>query len=400
MTTPTAPAPLAHHPLGPSLWPAWVECIAFNPMIDDPDEIPVGDEESADDPKTRGTLQHAAAAAILGRSGPDVVSQAMASLEEREREQVQWAVQRVIEICAEHGYGVDDIRVEQRVRLLKPDSFEVWYFGTLDIICGPLVFDLKFGDVRDYFAQLVGYTLPSLEETGGRRIAYVVFARWRRHQMWNISADTARTVGYSILRRRTADVRPPRLCAYCAWCADQATCPAITGTVNHVVERREDWPTAALRLETAHTSLMRADPVMLGKARYLWKAFIEPWGAAVEFATDQLKAHGIAPLGFRIQPKKGAKKIVSGMGAVDALAKAGVPRETIEPLLGVSFGALATAYAQAFGKGQKASETAVEQILLSAGVLAYGEATSTLQREKNALELLAAASAKPVERIE
>jgi hypothetical protein len=157
-------APTAHHPLAPSSWPAWEECPRYDAENDDLDDAeasiiavengevddPDDDSEEVQDktPKGRGRLQHAALAAILKRESEEVIKSAVAPLSLREEGEVRWVAERIIELVEMHGWSVAELKVEQRVTHVDEKTFRVTYFGTRDAVCGPLLFEAKFGFMR------------------------------------------------------------------------------------------------------------------------------------------------------------------------------------------------------------------------------------------------------------
>jgi hypothetical protein len=212
-----------------------------------------------------------------------------------------------------------------------------------------------------------------------------------------IDLPTAQTVAYAILRKRQNPNSQPKLCSYCGWCAHKLTCAAVNQLVTAVSSTRDDWPVEALRLDQGHISLMRTDPVMLGKARRLAKSYLEKWCESVNWATRALAENGIAPLGYKILAKKGTKKVTGVIAGVNALEAAGVPRLAMETALKASFGSLVTAYHEAKGGTKKAAEVEVERILTEAGALTVGPAGFMLRAEADCETILASASARLAE---
>lgn len=383
--------PQAHHALGPSQHPMFAACADYEGIRDDPEDIEL--EELAaeagvtdDSAKGRGTACHVALAKVLTRR-----SDPFAGLSDREVGQVRWVAEKVVDIAAAAGYGPEEIKVEQRVTHLKPD-FTVQYFGTLDIEFGPFILDAKFGEERDYFPQLAGYALPVQERDESHRIfAKIVYGRLKRVSSYVIDYTTAESVVHGILARRADPNRQPTLNQYCGWCAKRLTCPAINGTVGLLVDRREDWP---VKLPTFHVSQSN-DPVVLGALRYLWKAYIEPWGKGVEFTTSQLAANGITPLGFRIQSERGRAGYTSNVGVANAMLAAGVSAEQLAEVASFSLAGLVQAYQAQFGGTETSASESVERILTKAGVMARGAKSIKLIREKNALRQISAALNRP-----
>lgn len=391
MSTETQLAPSEHHPLGPSTWPARMECIAFDPMPDVDLEDVDGSEEDAPievedrSARGRGVAMHKACAMLLV-GDLEMRQKALEGLSEREVGQVQWAVAKAIEIVESHGYAQSDIRVEQRVTLYNADSFEPLYFGTCDVECGPLDFDFKFAEPRNYFAQLVGYALPKMEDRGeNRRYGHILNGRYRRVEKYVLDRQTVQSIGYGFLARVTAKERKPTACSYCGFCRHKLTCSAIAPVAVSLVERREDW---RLKLPTPHVSQMH-DPAWLGAARFVWLNFLKKWGSAVEFASSSLPA-GVAPAGYRLRPEKGRQSIANVQKAVAVLEPI-VGAEAIWDSMDLPIGTLAKAYAGSAGISEEKAKTAIVSALADARLLAVGLPSTKLIAEKNAEELIRAA---------
>jgi len=393
--------PDKHHPLGPSSWPAWAQCAAYEPDRDDDDVAE--DDGSADtypsEAALRGILQHAAYAALLVQDKP-AADAAAQELTEHELEEVHWAVRHTLTLVEETGFSRDDIRVERRVTLFGEDGIEPVYFGTLDVCWGGrCIADAKFGEVRDYFAQLVGYALPLIEAGKTESVdAFVVYARHRRSRRYHIDAETARRVGYGILRKRTAAYSHPTPCEYCGWCRLAASCPAINATVEAVARLRPEVP-EWLTLASARNHDIASDPLLAGKARYLWKAFLEKWGAGVEFATRTMALKGTPPVGFSVVKRAGTKKVVNASAAIQACEQLGVPREALDEAISVSFGGLAMAVQRSLGWPKSDAENALVEALRKVGAVQFQPETIMLRAKKGIKEELAAASALPVQQL-
>lgn len=382
MTTPTAPAPTAHHPLGPSKWPAWEECPCFE------SDQELADEEGSD--ASRGQAMHAALAKCL-RGDPLPFD----GLDQAEEDQVRWMATTVVEFAASMGYAASEIRVEQRITMYKADSFEVLYFGTMDIEFGPFIIDAKTGDERNYFPQLVGYGLAKMERDDLPKVYLgCLYGRLKRFRRYVLDRWTAETIAYGILAKHANPRKTPRACSYCGMCKNKATCSAITPQVDAVCAGREDW---AMRLPTMHVSQAGADPVTLGAMRWLWKAYIEPWGAGVEYATNSLAENGVTPLGFRKQDEKGRLDYHNPAGVFDAMLAAGIPLDALKAAVSFSMKPLAAAYAAQFGCSQATAAVKVEELLVKAGVARRGDASFKLIRKSDAEDEIRAALARPAQ---
>jgi hypothetical protein len=388
-------APTAHHPDGPSQWPAIAEC----PCFESEKDIEEADIESLDeaagekhgsDAKGRGQAQHGGLAkALTGQ--PD----AFAGLSVKEEQDVRWTAEAIVEYAASMGYGADEIRVEQRVTMFSPSGFDELYFGTLDVRFGPFICDAKFGDERNYVPQLAGYDLPIMEQEGYARITNALFyGRLRRKRFFPMDRKTVETIAYRILAKRHSPDRQPKVCSYCGWCQRATYCEALNAKVDVVLAKREDeW---GMRLPTMSATAAGADPVLLGAMKWLWKAYLEPWAKSVDYACTVCADQGNTPLGFTKQNEKGRLDIHDPAKAFAALTAAGVPREAIEAAAGFTMKDLAEAYQQATGCPKTVAPAKVEALLVAAGAAARGPATFKLIRQPGAEDEIRAALARPV----
>ena len=366
------------------------ECIDFESPPIDPEDLEVEDEEQAadDSPKARGTAKHTAVATIL-KGTQEERQKALAGLTDREREDVQWVVRKVIEIVEANGYSTADLRVEQRVTMLKPDSFEVEYFGTYDGEVGPIDLDWKFGEERNYFTQLVGYARPKLELSGEpRRFGYLIYGRLRRVTRHVLERKTVQMIADSLLARRQSPDRKPTICQYCGWCAKKATCSALTATSLALVERRDDW---TLKLPSPHVSQL-GDPVWMGAARYVWLRYLKSWGEGIGFASSNMAAAGIAPTGFSIRTEKGRTGISDTRAAFEALQDV-VPVDILWRATHITLGALTDGYAEYAGTSKDKAREIILGKLAKANLLEVGDPVVKLVAVKNAEALIRAAIA-------
>ena len=365
------------------------ECICYQAPAEDPEDLD-GEDDTAEvhdtSAKARGTVKHKAVALLL--AGDLTQRQhALDGLSEREVGEVQFVVEKAVQIIEENGYALADVRVEMRVTLLD-DAFAVIYFGTGDADVGPIDFEWKFGESRNYFPQLAALALAKMvarEES--RRIGYTVYGRLRRVERVVITRDTAERVVYGILARRLAGNGRPTPCQYCGWCAARATCPALVATPVALVDRREDW---ALKLPSPHVSALR-DPAWLGAARYVWKRYLEPWGSAVEFACSMSV---IPPAGYNRRPEKGRTSVADARKAFAALREE-VGEDVLWAHTSITLGALVKAHAACSGQSEAKAKTVILARLTEAGALAVGDPSSKLIADKEAEGLIRAAIMRP-----
>ena len=376
-------APTDHHENGPSTFPMRAECIRYQAPPEDPEDLDAMEGEDADpSAKARGTAKHKAVAQLL--AGDLTQRQhALDGLSEREVAEVQYVVEKAIQIIEENGYALSDVRVEMRVTLMD-DAFATIYFGTGDADVGPIDFEWKFGLSRNYFPQLAALALPKMVARGeSRRIAYVVYGQLERVERFVITKDTAETIVYGILARRVAGDGRPTPCQYCGWCANRATCSALVATPVALVDRREDW---ALKLPSPHVSALR-DPAWLGAARFIWKNYLAPWGGAVEFACSMSV---VPPVGYNQRPEKGRTTVGDARKAFAALREE-VGEDVLWANTSITLGSLVKAHAACSGQSEAKAKAAIVTRLVEAGALSVGEPSVKLIADKNAEELIRAA---------
>jgi hypothetical protein len=391
---PPTNAPTDHHEDGPSNHPAWALCACYDGEKDiedaDADALAIETTAKADtSPKGRGTAQHLALAKVIrGQPG------AFSDLSEVEENQVRWVAESTIEAAANAGYSPSEIHVEERMTMFKGDSFEVLYFGTVDIHYGPFLFDAKFGDVRNYFAQLCAYALPKMEAEGRERIfARLQYGRWKKVVSHVIDRETAERVVYSILAKRHNPHRQPTPCDYCSWCLHRSTCSAINVTVDTLLGKRPDW---ALRLPSLHVSDAANDPALIGAMYWLWKTRIEPWGSGLEYSARLMAEYGTTPLGFTKRPEKGRLGINDPTKAFQALQEAGISQEHILSAASYSIKSLAAAYVLQFGGSEATAAKKIEAILTASGAAQRGDSVCKLIRNSDAEDDIRATLARPV----
>lgn len=388
-------APTAHHHNGPSKFTARVKCVRWDGEQDieeadiaalEPENKPV--DTSA---KGRGLAQHESLAKVIYR-----YELPFEGLSEKETEQVQWAAETLTELAASVGYQPHEIAIESRLHYYGAgDDFEPMSFGTADAEFAHYVFDAKFGDEHDYYPQMAVLALMKMQRDGLPRVhAVVAFARSKRVRRYVITKESAELLFFGVLNRQNNPLTKPTPCEYCGWCARKLTCEAINSVVDEtLLANRPDW---GLRLPTAKISEAGSDPVLIGAMRWAWKAYIEPWGEALDYQAATMAATGTVPLGFRRQDEKGRLAVLDSEKAVAALLEAGVSLEQIHGAAGFSLDALGKAYVASRGGSLEGAKAAVEKLLVGAGAAARGAPTFKLMRKKDAEDEIRSALARPV----
>lgn len=286
-----------HHDLSPSAFPAWAVCPCF--------ESDPGERADA----AEGTAQHAGlSAGLSGNEAP------LAALTLDAREALTWALGYVRALAE-----AEPILSEHRVTFTAPDSFapagvsEV-FFGTADAIVihhpGNLadLIDYKSGgDDHEHRAQLAGYSLALFSmRTRLKTIrCHVLYGRVRRVDSWALTQADAAGIVFPILEARRSTNRRPVACDYCTFCAQRATCPALTERVAVVANSSPSWDelVPAIREPGAIT-----DPAMAAKALTLAR-FVSTWADAVRAKVTEMAKTGTLLPGYRLQERRGGREI-------------------------------------------------------------------------------------------
>lgn len=200
----TCPAP-SMELLRPSLLPKLAQCPCF---VSSPD---------AGEAAERGTRMDTAFRDLL--MGVDEF-RACEHLEADEKDAVLWAVQTVRMLCSGEEVVVDKKRC----------SFPQWHprvtGGEADGICPMLgkLFDLKSGQIRNYWEQQASYAKSIMEREFLDEITcHLLFCDQRQIVTRKFTYQEAVSIVNGVVDSVDRG-DGPRLCEYCGWCAAQDTC--------------------------------------------------------------------------------------------------------------------------------------------------------------------------------
>lgn len=192
--------------LRPSLLPKLAECPCF---VSSPD---------AGEAAERGTRMDTAFRNLL--LGVDEFK-ACQHLQPDEKESVLWAVQAVRMLCSGEEVIVDKNRC----------TFPQWHprvtGGEADGICPMLgkLFDLKSGQIRNYWEQQASYAKSIMEREFLDDITcHLLFCDQKQIVTRKFSYQEAIEIVNGVVDSVDRG-DGPRLCEYCGWCAAQGTCP-------------------------------------------------------------------------------------------------------------------------------------------------------------------------------
>jgi hypothetical protein len=258
----------------------------------------------------RGSDMHEELAKVL--EGKDEL--AFSSLDAGEQDEVSWAAGYILSQIALKGDL--PVKVEEKVSY-SDESFRELFYGTLDCSCGNALFDLKTGEERSYWHQMAAYGLALMESEGYSEIeVHLVFSRYKRTHTYIITKDEATMVIKELLVRLEDPNSPPIPNAYCGWCDEQTSCPAIADRVIEI-SKEEDW-----RLESYNLEELKYNPDELAKAIALANQ-MKSWAFTI---LDFAKTFEEIP-GYEWRHVQGRRKIDNTEEATKLLAELGVPVE-------------------------------------------------------------------------
>lgn len=309
-----SPEGAAHHPFGPSRWPALLDCSQYE-----------GKASSAD--AERGTALHKLFARVL--VGEEVE-------EPRDRFEAN-VVKLATQYRLMHLEDKGDLAIGERALLVET---LVW----LDVPMGPVsdihgwvdcafmdrnhvlhVIDLKSAEnpERDYLPQLIAYASGIVTSTDFDPVAvcfHLAYADSGREVTVQMPADEV-WCRYEELYESIQDIasgkrKPPRQCGWCSLCSKYESCPApraIAETVSATLsDAPERWP--------EFSPARKAQLCVLAEAVSKWAEAIRSQAAADAKAglVIQDEAHGIF---YAVQERKGRFVIPDVQAAWDILKK-------------------------------------------------------------------------------
>jgi hypothetical protein len=174
--------------------------------------------------------------------------------------------------------------------------------GTCDAVCPDknLLFDLKTGEIRDYYSQMAAYSLGWMKKTGATYwTAILVFADKHEIREYRYTIEGATQTVRDIVRERQRDNPKPRLCEYCGWCAKFDGCKAVV-----------DAGMIALAMvpEQSRFSAVLADPAQLSRFLEASKV-LEDWIEEARSVAKARLADGQSVPGWKIQTRNGRETV-------------------------------------------------------------------------------------------
>jgi hypothetical protein len=268
-----------------------------------------------------GINRHRAVQALVSSNDP----LPLMGLPDDDRESCEWAAD-YIRCNISTGWP---LRIEHHVNPLGEDFHPIFENGgTLDLDCGPDLFDIK-SRPREYKAQLAAYAIALFQESGFAAIkCHVLFTATKRVETFTLTEAEALAIVNGVIEGTKSGEHNP--CDYCGWCAKIKTCPAQLERVHEVVTHREDW-----RLDQYHASEIKTASE-IGKALRLARQ-LSKWCDAVEHFAKLQAEQGVVPTGYKIGTTKGKTWITDTAAAFQL---SGLPQDDFlkccEPRLNTS----------------------------------------------------------------
>lgn len=321
----------------PSSLPALAQCGLFK-------SDPKGSDATMD-----GTVRHQVLANLLNGDTEDRkrIDSELSTLEGTDQiEGVGWAFEFIKFKAPMSNYPLN---VERKGSFMGPDFQEI--SGTPDVVCGPVVFDLKWR-WSDYKPQMAAYALMQFVGDDDDRtiVVYVLFAESQKVVHYTFTRQEAESIVYGIIGsvESATEAKPND---FCGWCERRLTCQSVVKNLNAVIENRDDF-----QLETWHSSEIKTAEDM-GKALRIARV-VKEWCESVEFhAKEMAIKQGMVPTGFKLQSRQG-NRFVSDLG--QAFALSGLSQEKFLESCEVKLSKLVDAYAEVNVMKKKPAEKALE----------------------------------------
>lgn len=313
--------------LRPSSLPGLAKCPRFSP-----------DQEVGEQQKSDGTKRHTALAQWLA-----VDPNWRGSLGEWDAGGVEWAGEYIRATAPTDTY---ELSIEDpRIALLSTlDELR----GTPDVVCGPILYDLKGRAVDSYREQMAGYVLlcswVSME-------IHVLYATERRAVKFRMSREEAETIVEDIAARVADPAACPRVSDFCGWCANRKHgCPAFAAAAESSSRQ------LGITIPSGDvTSVQDADGLAALKQA---AEFLSEWAKAANTHVREMAIKaGVVATGYKLARRKGPPSVTDAWAAFQA---SGLTYEQAAPAFSVKLGDLVEVYSKARECSEKLAKQELE----------------------------------------
>lgn len=307
-----------HDSLAPSSLPMLEQCPCFERADD---AISLEPKEREMNYRDHGTMMHYAFERRM--TGKNTILEG--GLTPHELEGIEWAVDYTkARLTTEYP-----VQLEHRMLLLD-EAFRVVTFGTGDVVNGRQLFDLKTGDLHNYWLQMAAYALMQMDLLGVDEVdIYLLFTRLRRAIELKIKREEASRRVFAVIRAVQDPDKKPRANPYCKWCRKVMTCEAVI----HLVSGTE------------HERYQIDEPDELSEALFRAK-IVKEWATRIEAHAKALAMSGTEIPHFYLKPRQGAREIMdvkrayelSGLSADEFIVLCNLPVGAVEDAIAIKQG--------------------------------------------------------------
>ena len=306
-----------------------------------------------------GTDRHDALEAMLRGD-----TSLLRTLPDQEIEALEWAYHLVKEIASR-----TEAKIETEVLLpIYRDGVQVMQ-GTLDVIVGDHLFDLKWSEL-EYDHQLAAYAIALMQRSKYSSVTvHVMYAANQRVHSYNLSYAEAAALVWPVYDAVANPTSPAVPNNYCSWCNHQLTCAAIVSNVNKVAESFEVATVDSMAL---------VSPERVAAALNL--AYLaEDWAHEVKLHAKELALAGMQIPGYAIAERAGNRQIESDR-INDAYAVLGIPHQEFMSACSVTITQLETAFAKAHDLKKSQAKVLFDTRL--SGIISHKPSSLILKKAK------------------
>jgi hypothetical protein len=210
---------------------------------------------------------------------------------------LKWALKEVRKIAGKNLIISDE-------SLLKVQTPGIEHEGTEDVRIPDIQSscDLKTGVQRSYYAQMGAYAWGNMESHFCEEwTCYLVFCDQKEIVEHHFTLEQAKSIVNRILDAHSNPAKQPSVSAYCSWCANKDSCPAVVQPVQEAHAIMESANLAVLRDEIANDPARHARFLEINKL--FESELVKP---LKDLAKKKLESGDYLP-GFRLSSVKGSE---------------------------------------------------------------------------------------------
>lgn len=294
---------MEHHNLfSPSSFPALSKCPCFLNLIYD----------KKDKYAEVGTNKHELFNKIFSDGFKDIKD-----------DDVLWSYEKCTELSVEffgNEYATIKEFPEEKVTVYD-DNLEELYFGTSDLIVTSktkaLLFDVKYGQERDYSMQMCAYARGIMDRFGFEEITcFVIYGKLKKYISYKFTYNESISIINKIINSVKDENKKPSRCDYCKYCSNISLCEESKVLVNALVEQVGPQVKNKKLVPIDNNSVI-TDTKTIGELLDLCRTIIKPWCDTIEYIAKQSAESGKIPDGFKQQTSRGKRFVNDIVGLFD-----------------------------------------------------------------------------------